>query len=98
GRRAGRQRYACDRRPVMKRSSESSSESNVANAVNRRAFIKAGALAGGGFLVGTYLRFGPSSAFAEAPATAAGTFTPNAFISISSSGAISIIAPNSEMG
>jgi isoquinoline 1-oxidoreductase beta subunit len=67
-------------------------------AVDRRAFIKVSALAGGGLLVGTYLRFGPASAFAETlPATAA-NFEPNAFISIAPSGAISIIAPNSEMG
>src|SRR5262249_56916927 len=31
-------------------------------------------------------------------AAAAADFTPNAFISISTSGAVSIIAPNSEMG
>ena len=64
--------------------------------VDRRAFIKVSALAGGGLLVGTYLRFGASEAFAES--LAADNFTPNAFISISPTGAISIIAPNSEMG
>ena len=66
--------------------------------VDRRAFIKAGALAGGGLLVGTYLRFGHSSAFAETLPVGADSFAPNAFISIAPSGAISIIAPNSEMG
>ncbi|MGH7619963.1 MAG: molybdopterin cofactor-binding domain-containing protein [Gemmatimonadaceae bacterium] len=66
--------------------------------VDRRAFIKVSALAGGGLLVGTYLRFGYSSAFAETVSTGADTFAPNAFISIASSGAVSIIAPNSEMG
>jgi len=65
--------------------------------LDRRAFIKVSALAGGGLLVGTYLRFGPESAFAEGVA-AADNFVPNAFISISPSGAVSIIAPNSEMG
>jgi len=66
--------------------------------VDRRAFIKASALAGGGLLVGTYLRFGPSPAFAEPLPGAAGTFAPNAFVTISPSGAVSIIAANSEMG
>src|SRR4030095_13419628 len=66
--------------------------------LTRRAFLKAGALAGGGLLVGTYLRFGPESAVAEsAPATADG-LPSNAFITISPSGAVTIIAPNSEMG
>jgi isoquinoline 1-oxidoreductase subunit beta len=74
------------------------SDNRSSPVVDRRAFIKAGALAGGGLLVGTYLRFGPSSAFAATPPVTADTFAPNAFISIASSGAISIIAPNSEMG
>ena len=76
----------------MKRLLESSSPT-----VDRRAFIKVSALAGGGLLVGTYLRFGPAAAFAES-LPAADNFTPNAFISITPTGAISIIAPNSEMG
>jgi isoquinoline 1-oxidoreductase beta subunit len=66
--------------------------------VDRRAFIKASALAGGGLLVGTYLRFGPIAAFAESAPATAGEFAPNAFISIASNGAVTIIAPNSEMG
>ena len=66
--------------------------------VDRRGFIKVSALAGGGLLVGTYLRFGPDSAFAEAAPAAAADFAPNAFISIAPSGAVTIIAPNSEMG
>ncbi|MEO7082748.1 MAG: molybdopterin cofactor-binding domain-containing protein [Gemmatimonadaceae bacterium] len=76
----------------MKRSFDAS------KAVDRRGFIKASALASGGLLVGTYLRFGPTSAFAEGAPGAAATFEPNVFISISSTGAVSIIAPNSEMG
>jgi isoquinoline 1-oxidoreductase subunit beta len=66
--------------------------------VDRRAFIRVSALAGGGLLVGTYLRFGESLAFAETVPAGAASFTPNAFISIAPSGAVSIIAPNSEMG
>src|SRR4051812_31066734 len=76
----------------MKRSDSSSP------IVDRRAFIKVSALAGGGLLVGTYFPFGSASALAEVHATGAENFAPNAFISISTSGAISIIAPNSEMG
>src|SRR5438045_4028117 len=71
---------------------------NSASVVDRRAFIKVTALAGGGHLVGTYLRFGPAAAFAETLPLSADNFAPNAFISIAPSGAISIIAPNSEMG
>ncbi|MEO8624763.1 MAG: molybdopterin cofactor-binding domain-containing protein, partial [bacterium] len=67
-------------------------------ALDRREFIKAGALLGGGLLVGTYLRFGPDSAFAAEAPSAAADFAPNAFISIAPSGAVTIIAPNSEMG
>ncbi|MFI5227439.1 MAG: molybdopterin cofactor-binding domain-containing protein [Gemmatimonadales bacterium] len=66
--------------------------------VDRRAFIKVGALAGGGLLIGTYLRFGASPAFAENAPLAGDSFAPNAFITITPSGAVSIIAPNSEMG
>ena len=66
--------------------------------VDRRQFIKVSALAGGGLLVGTYLRFGESLAYAETAPAAAESFAPNAFISIAPSGAVSIIAPNSEMG
>lgn len=71
--------------------------------MDRRGFIKVSALAGGGLLVGSYVTFGNSTAFAEG-APAAGTaatladFAPNAFVSISSSGAVTLVAPNSEMG
>ena len=65
--------------------------------VDRRQFIKVSALAGGGLLVGTYLRFGESIAHAETAPIAA-DFAPNVFISIAPTGAVSIIAPNSEMG
>jgi isoquinoline 1-oxidoreductase subunit beta len=66
--------------------------------MDRRAFIKVSALAGGGLLVGTYLRFGDSLALAETMPAAPANFVPNAFISIAPSGAVSLIAPNSEMG
>jgi isoquinoline 1-oxidoreductase beta subunit len=66
--------------------------------VDRRSLIKAGALVGGGLLIGTYFPFGPDDAFAESAPAAAGDFAPNAFISIAPSGVVTIIAPNSEMG
>ena len=68
----------------------------TSSTVDRRGFLKASALAGGGLLIGTYLRFLPDEALAAAAPAA--DFAPNAFISIAPSGAVSIIAPNSEMG
>ena len=66
--------------------------------IDRRGFIKVSALAGGGLVVGSYFTFANSVAFAEsAPATAV-DFTPNVFISITPSGTITLVAPNSEMG
>ena len=66
--------------------------------MDRRNFIKAGTLAGGGLLIGTYLRFGASRARAQAAADPSAEFAPNAFIRIGSDGTIALIAPNSEMG
>jgi isoquinoline 1-oxidoreductase beta subunit len=63
--------------------------------IDRRHFIKVGALAGGGLLVGTLVHLGDLDA---AAAAGAGDFTPNAFIRITPAGTVSIIAPNSEMG
>jgi isoquinoline 1-oxidoreductase subunit beta len=65
--------------------------------MDRRHFVKVSALAGGGLLIGTHVLFGELAA-AETLAPAPADFAPNAFVSISSSGAVSIIAPNSEMG
>jgi isoquinoline 1-oxidoreductase subunit beta len=65
--------------------------------MDRRHFVKVSALAGGGLLIGTHVLLGELGG-AEPLAAAPADFAPNAFISISSSGAVSIIAPNSEMG
>lgn len=66
--------------------------------MDRRSFIKVGALAGGGLIVGSYFTLGSSAALAEsAPATAV-DFAPNVFVSITPSGAVTLVAPNSEMG
>src|SRR6516165_11944279 len=59
------------------------------NGVSRRAFLKAGAAAGGGLL----LSFGLDCADA-----AAGTFAPNAFIRIDRDGAVTMVMPQVEMG
>src|SRR5689334_1729804 len=67
----------------------------LAAPMDRRAFIKAGSLVGGGLLVGTYLNFGAEEA-AAAPLAPVADFAPNVFISIAPTGAITIIAPNSE--
>ncbi len=68
------------------------------HAIDRRRFIKIGALAGGGLVVGTYLGWGRSSAAAQMAAVNAAEFAPNAFVRIAPSGAVSLVAPNSEMG
>jgi isoquinoline 1-oxidoreductase beta subunit len=65
--------------------------------MDRRHFVKVSALAGGGILIGTHVRLAELGA-AEPLTAHAADFAPNAFISISPSGAVSIIAPNSEMG
>src|SRR4051794_39232060 len=66
--------------------------------MDRRRFIKISSLAGGGLVVGTYLGWGAAPARAQTATAAASAFTPNAFISIAPSGAVTLIAPNSEMG
>src|SRR3954471_4803605 len=63
-------------------------------AIDRRNFVKVGAAIGGGLLVSTYVPFGELLAAETAPSD----FSPNAFVTISPSGAVTIIAPNSEMG
>jgi isoquinoline 1-oxidoreductase subunit beta len=61
------------------------------NGVSRRAFLKAGAAAGGGLLVSFALDC------AEADA-AAGIFAPNAFIRIDRDSAVTLVMPQVEMG
>ncbi len=69
--------------------------------MDRRNFVKVSALAGGGLLVSTFIRLGDLDAAQPTAVSGAGgdaDFTPNVFIRITPSGAVSIIAPNSEMG
>lgn len=62
--------------------------------LDRRAFLRVTALAGGGMLISQY--FEPAAALAS-PAEPA-VFTPNAFIRITPDGVITIIAKNPEIG
>jgi len=70
-----------------------------AAAMDRRSFLKVSALAGGGLLIGAYFPFGSSLAEAQTPPAAgpALDFAPNVFIRIAPDGAVSLVAPNSEM-
>ena len=67
--------------------------------LDRREFLRVSALAGGGLLLGAWLDFGTNGVLeaAEAPLHA-GEFSPNAFIRIAPSGAITIVAKNPEIG
>ena len=58
--------------------------------VDRRAFLKVSALAGGGLMLGAFRAAGDTLAAAE--------FAPNAFIRIASNGVVTIIAKNPEVG
>jgi isoquinoline 1-oxidoreductase beta subunit len=60
--------------------------------INRRSFLKATALAGGGFMLGIY----PKAALAQGPPQAA--LAPADFISIASNGVVTLTARNPETG
>src|SRR5438067_6484422 len=62
--------------------------------VNRRDFLKTGAAAGGGLLIGFYLPLGNRLAAQQTSAT----FAPNAFIRIATDGWVTVIVNHSEMG
>ena len=59
--------------------------------LSRRNFLRASAAAGTGLLIGFYL---PSRAHAEG----AGAFSPNAYLTITPEGKITIVVPRTEMG
>src|SRR6516165_11660445 len=61
------------------------------NGVSRRAFLKAGAAAGGGLLLSFTLD-------CEEGDAAVGAFAPNAFIRIDRGGAVALVMPQVEMG
>ncbi|HTB64523.1 MAG TPA: molybdopterin cofactor-binding domain-containing protein [Opitutales bacterium] len=68
--------------------------------IDRRSFLKLGALASGGLLIGTYLEFGMPQAEAAAGGFGGGGAppNPNAYIRITPDGKVALMAPNSEMG
>ena len=65
--------------------------------VDRRSFLRVTALAGGGIMLGSYLRV-LDSAEALAAAPASPEFAPNAFIRMTPDGIVTIIAKNPEIG
>src|SRR5687768_9701505 len=64
--------------------------------VNRRDFFKISGLAGGGLALAFYIRTGGAATAAETMAK--GEFSPNAFIRIAPSGAVTIVSKQPEMG
>jgi isoquinoline 1-oxidoreductase subunit beta len=65
--------------------------------VDRRSFLRVTALAGGGIMLGSYLRvLEPTDAYAATPA--APEFAPNAFIRMTPDGIVTIVAKNPEIG
>ena len=65
--------------------------------VDRRSFLRVTAIAGGGILLGSYLKvLEPAEALAETGA--AGEFAPNAYIRMTPDGIVTIIAKNPELG
>ena len=71
----------------------------IATQIDRRSFLRVAALAGGGLLIGSYVRTA-DAAVAEYTAgfAPAEEFGPNAFIKIFANGKITIIAKNPEVG
>jgi isoquinoline 1-oxidoreductase subunit beta len=63
--------------------------------VSRRAFLVAGAAAGGGLLLGFYL---PQRVIAEAATQGTNVFGPNAFVHIRPDNSVTLVMPQVEMG
>ena len=64
--------------------------------VDRRAFLRVTAIAGGGLLLGAYLK--PRAARAATLAAGLDPFQPNAFIRIAADGSVTILSKNPEIG
>jgi isoquinoline 1-oxidoreductase beta subunit len=65
--------------------------------LNRRAFLKVTALAGGGMMVATYID--PlTGVFAQAPQAPAVSFVPTAFVKITADNVVTIMSKNPEIG
>jgi isoquinoline 1-oxidoreductase beta subunit len=67
--------------------------------VDRRSFLRVTALAGGGIMLGSYLKFGETAeAFAATTGSGAAEFAPNAYIRLMPDGIVTIVAKNPEIG
>jgi isoquinoline 1-oxidoreductase beta subunit len=67
--------------------------------IDRRDFLKFSALAGGGLVLGFYLKSGGTAGAAEVVKPAAGAaFKPNAFIRITPDGVVTIVSKQPEIG
>src|SRR5258708_7090333 len=64
--------------------------------MNRRSFLRVGALAGGGVIIGLYVK--PTAVLAQSPANPPAPLSPNAFIRVASDGIVTIMAKNPEIG
>jgi len=67
-------------------------------ALDRRSFLRVTGLAGGGLLLGLYLKSGPRLFAAAAAEESTTDFAPNAFIRITPDGIATIMAKNPEVG
>jgi len=70
---------------------------NPISVMDRRSFLRVSGLAGGGLLLGFYLKSG-ARVFAAAADETAAEFAPNAFIRITPDGVVTLIAKNPEIG
>jgi isoquinoline 1-oxidoreductase beta subunit len=66
--------------------------------VNRRAFLKAGAAASAGLVVGFFMPLGMRKASAQDVAKAPAPIPPNAFVRIAPDGDVTVLLKHSEMG
>ncbi len=77
-----------------------STTTSRANRLDRREFLRASAIAGGGLLLASYVR--PAEALAQTAASwspaAADAFIPNVFIRLTTDGKVTIIGKNPEVG
>src|SRR6188508_1084376 len=93
----------CNRRPsvargpVMTTPTRKERPMDTTTQVDRRSFLRVTALAGGGMLLGSYVKIAEA---AEALGTAAplAEFTPNVYIRLMADGMVTIIGKNPEIG
>jgi isoquinoline 1-oxidoreductase subunit beta len=72
---------------------------SIIPALDRRQFLRVTALTGGGLLLGTWLDWGTNGVAEAAEVSgAAPAFSPNAFIRITPTGAITVMSKNPEIG